>query len=131
MGALLSRMMPVVSEVMGNLSAGGTAAPAGRGAVASPAPTAQATPTALSTDAGTQSRGPAPASAIQLQEELREELGDDAVAAEWAAGIQADREVLDAVAAVGGARELSEAYRAGAAPQGGAGGGGGLFGGLL
>ena len=132
MGALLSRMMPVVSEVMGNLSAGGAAGPApGRGITSRTAPSAQAIQPVSLSGANTQSRGVALASASQLQIELQEELGDDATAAEWAAVIQADQEALSAAEAAGGAQELSEAYRAGNAPQGSAGGGGGLLGSLL
>ncbi len=121
MGALFSRMMPVVSEVMGGLSA-----PPGSSGAAPQGPAAIA-PVTLPANA-TQRSGTEAGDASGLRRELRDELGDDGLAAQWAATIERDRA---AMAAAPAARELSEAYRAGAAPQGGAAGGGGLFGNLL
>jgi len=121
MGALFSRMMPVVSEVMGGL--GG---PPGRTGAASRGPAA-ITPVTTPAD-GAQRSGSEAGGTSGLRRELRDELGDEALAARWAATIEGDRA---AMAAAPAARELSEAYRAGAAPQGGAAGGGGLFGNLL
>ena len=119
MGAVLGRMMPMVSEVMGGLGV-----PPGsrlRGL--------QAVVPAMSPADGAQRSGIGAADGMSmLRRELREELGDDALAAQWSAMIEGDRAVMDAAPA---AHDLSEAYRAGAAPQGGGAGGGSLFGNLL
>ena len=129
MGALFSRMMPVVSEVMGGLGAPPRAATGGRGIAGGAAPRAPAAITPVTAPAdGAHRSGAAAGGASELRRDLRDELGDDALAAQWAATIEGDRA---AMAAAPAARELSEVYRAGAAPQGGGAGGSGLFGNLL
>ena len=109
-GALMSRMMPMMGQLMG--AASGGSPPRGLPLAATGGARAQSTPQAYDSRQGAAAGG-----LSQLQRELRSLLGDEGVAEEWARIMAGDWHQLP-LATMAAATALSAAYRAGSTQPG-------------